>query len=210
MRRILSTLVVGLALTLGLAQAQGVSLAESDTTTVHSFADESEIADAYSRLIRTGDGIAMELRTNGLQPGGAYTVWWVIFNNPGACSAAPGGDMSVPACGEDDLLAADGALAPNPLVRAAILWATGNVADAEGKAHFSAYLPEAATVGEVVYGTGLEDARKAEVHLVVREHGMPDAMRIHQQLNTFEPDVAMGGFCEACTDVQFAVHLPPP
>ncbi|MFQ6027722.1 MAG: hypothetical protein ACE5Q6_09545, partial [Dehalococcoidia bacterium] len=63
---------------------------------------------------------------------------------------------------------------------------------------------------------GLYDAEKAEVHLVVRDHGPVIPLMEQAQLSTF------GGACNAetdptgvgplgdnsCADVQFAIHIP--
>ena len=51
-------------------------------------------------------------------------------------------------------------------------------------------------------GGALQDARTAEIRMVVRYHGPVDPGRLLQQLFTFEPDLA--------TDVQRTIHLPPP
>ena len=56
-----------------------------------------------STLVRNDNGVAMTIHTVGLPAGTADTVWWVIFNNPSACSHGMGGlrcgagDLSVPA-----------------------------------------------------------------------------------------------------------------
>ncbi len=182
---------------------QEVGLVQSSTTGITAFEGLVEIEGGWSQLIRTEDGIAMELHTYDLEPGGAYTAWWVIFNNPGACSEA---------CGEDDIFIFDaqGNLTPNPEADISILWAAGNVAGASGDATFSAYLAEGRPTGEVVVGQGLQDAVGAEVHLVVRSHGAAHLDKLYQQLNSFEAPPALGGVCEICQDVQFAIHQVAP
>jgi hypothetical protein len=182
---------------------QEVALVQSSTTGITAFEGFVEIEDGWSQLIRTEDGIAMELHTYDLEPGGAYTAWWVIFNNPGACSEA---------CGEDDIFIFDaqGNLSPNPEADISILWAAGNVAGASGAATFSAYLAEDRPTGEVVVGQGLQNAVGAEVHLVVRAHGDASVDKLYQQLNSFEPPSALGGVCDICQDVQFAIHQITP
>jgi hypothetical protein len=70
--------------------------------------------------------------------------------------------------------------------------------------------------GQLVFGSGLTDAKKAEVHLVVRDHGPALPGMIEPQVTTFgggctpetEP-TGVGPFGpNACTDVQFAAHVP--
>ncbi|NND52038.1 MAG: hypothetical protein HKN54_06510, partial [Flavobacteriaceae bacterium] len=38
-----------------------------------------------STLHRNAHGITVNYKTSGLIPGNAYTLWWVIWNNPGNC-----------------------------------------------------------------------------------------------------------------------------
>jgi hypothetical protein len=145
-----------------------------------------------SQLVRTPDGVSMNLQTTGLEPGAAYTVWWVVFNNPGSCRDG---------CGEDDL--------GNSNVQATVLWATGHVIGDNGVGNFAAYLAEGDTSDVGPFGLpgddmGLIDSTQAEIHLVVRTHGPPIPGRVKEQISTFE------GGCDvnACEDQQFAVHQP--
>ncbi len=99
---ILTALVFG---TLGVAQTGGLDIAQSTTDTLHHFADASVVDGSWSQLTRTNEGVSIQIDTDQLEPGGVYTVWWVVFNNPGACSPVADGDPGTPACGEDDILA---------------------------------------------------------------------------------------------------------
>ncbi len=72
-----------------------------------------------------------------------------------------------------------------------------------GAATFSGVLSESGAPGEVLVGPALEDARLAEVHLVIRNHGQPDPSRLYAQLSSFELEG-----CAACEDVQFSVFPP--
>ena len=170
--------------------------AESSVATMHDSASRDEIPFAYSTLIRTDEGIAMDLQTDDLEPNAPYTVWWVVFNTPEGCSEA---------CNADDVSGENG---PNPDAGVSVLWATSNVSDAHGRSVFSAYLPEGQPLGQVTVGSGLEDARNAEVHLVIRSHGAADMDRLYTQLNSFEPTPDKGGTCEVCANVQFSIHMP--
>ncbi|MDX1578014.1 MAG: hypothetical protein R3266_06000, partial [Gemmatimonadota bacterium] len=38
-----------------------------------------------SKLVRTADGVSYRLSTSGLEPGNAYTLWFVVFNDPAGC-----------------------------------------------------------------------------------------------------------------------------
>lgn len=146
---------------------------------------------AVSNLVRTGHGVSMTIRTNKLEPG-AYTNWFVIFNDPLSC-------MTIP-CGEDDLDPDD-----KNGVGSSVLFATGNVVGASGKGGFAAHLSEGDTNG-ALFGPGLIDSRVAEVHLIVRYHGPVIPALMPAQINS------VGGGCGPmlfdCDDVQAAVHVP--
>jgi hypothetical protein len=151
------------------------------------------IPGAYSTLIRNDRGVTMTFHTTGLVSGNAYTVWWVIFNNPSAC---------VGGCGEDDLT--------NPAVRASLVFATGHVVGNDTAANFGAWLGVGDTDGVLpnppspagLYG--LENARTAAIHLVVRSHGPADPHLLPDQINSF-----LGG-CSSnpYMNVQASIHEP--
>ena len=108
-----------------------------------------------SAKLTRGDGLVW-IRVNTTRlPAGAYTNWWVIFNNPDACSA--------PGCGGKDF--------PTPAVNASVLFATGGVVTDNGVGHFRAHLEEGDLSGEVLFGPGLTTAEGAEIHYIVRYHG---------------------------------------
>lgn len=193
--RLILALVLAMG-ALGHAQAQDLQ-GESSEANLYTMADNVMITHSWSKLVRTDHAVSMALKTQGLEPDSPYTVWWVIFNNPGACSAAPDGDPGVPVCDTDDLFNADGAFDPRPLPRSSFVWATGGMSDAEGHAFFSAYLEEGDPLGFVSFGPALEDARHAAIHLVVRAHGPTDPDSLYQQLYTPEDDGV---------NVQAAVH----
>ena len=90
----------------------------------------------------------------------------------------------------------------NP-AEASLLWATGTVVGDDGTANFHARLLRRFSLGEVLFGPRLTNAKGAEVHLVVRTHGkvLPDA--IAGQVSSF------GLGCNPeCANVQAAIHKP--
>jgi hypothetical protein len=143
-------------------------------------------------LVRNDGGVTMTLHTSGLVPGNAYTVWWVIFNNPSAC---------IGGCGMDDLA--------RPAVQASLAFATGHVVGND-VANFGAWLGVGDTGGVLSSPPspagpyGLLDSRTAEIHLVVRSHGSALPELLKEQISSFN------GGCppNACMNVQAAVHLP--
>ena len=182
------------------------AMAAPVSTTVHRWADASIVPGASASLVRTDNNVAMRLHTSELDSYGAYTIWWVVFNNPGLCSSA---------CGEDDIFETDDdgnlILIDNgdgtfgtPGVNVSVLFATGHVVGSDGVGNFGASLKEGRSSGEVLFGPGLIDAQGAEIHLVVRTHGELVAGMVNEQISTFD------GGCDVnfCDDQQFAVFTP--
>ena len=144
---------------------------QTSTADVLTFFLEDEVTLAAGDMVgtaelnRTAEGVNLTIDTTMLTAGAAYTIWWIIFNNPGACTPL--------GCGFD---AADFG---NPAVEASVMNATGRVADANGNATFSAFLPvgfmhtEPAS-GNIrqLLGPGLQNVQGAEIHVVVRDHGL--------------------------------------
>jgi len=119
------------------------------------------VAGASAQLVRTANGLSYHISTSGLTPGHAYTLWLVVVNNPAACTATP-------------------CTAPNifsPAARGQVRFAAGHVAGASGDGAFAGAVQEGALSGWVA-NRMLEDASKAEVHLVINDHGpmLPEFM----------------------------------
>jgi hypothetical protein len=163
----------------------------------------TQVVGAFSTLVRTADAIRMHVSTSDLEPGAAYTVWWVIFNNPEFCEDG---------CGLDDI--------QNPTRRAltqvAVGYAAGHVVSQSGKANFSARL----RVGDLSgfgggldsappppLGPGLLDPLGAEVHLVIRTHGQKIPGLVDEQIHSFEGGCTIAPL-PRCVDVQASIHLP--
>jgi hypothetical protein len=177
-------------------------------------ATEQPVAGAFSQIDRGEGTVASKVRTR-VTPGHAYTLWYVIFNNPEACEGE---------CGEDDIFSASGApdLAKIEAARISVVWGkAGGVANPAGRVKLDGGLAvgEAPTnasgegvtvvIGDPADGalvpspvTGLESTG-AEIHLVVQDHGLAqeDPEVLDLQTSSFE------GACNPeCEDVQFAVH----
>ena len=143
------------------------------------------IHDSLATLHRTEDGVELTMDTE--LPEGAYTIWWVVFNNPESC---------VNGCDVGDL--------ETPEVNASLFWATGEVVDDDGRGSFRAELLEGTLpTGEdqIVFGEGLMDSFSAEIHAIARSHGEVIPGQEELQTSTFN------GGCppEGCQDVQFAL-----
>ena len=156
------------------------------------FADSSVVG--TSTLVRTDNGLNMHLSTTGLEPG-AYTNWWIMFQHPEDCGAGPG------FCGGDP-----NDFTPGGPAQFGFGFAAGHVVGPTGEARFASHLSE----GTVLMDDNLdpvvvfEDARSAEIHLIVRHHGPADPGRIPEQIHTGEFDTLGPD-----ADVQFSVHPAP-
>lgn len=159
-----------------------------------------------SKLLRNRKGIAMALKSR-LVPGHAYTIWWVIWNFPENC-IVPG------ACTDADFADAVG-------VGVDVMYAAGNVAGRNGVAGFAGHLKEgdiSASTNEFfgLEPVGLLDAKKAEVHLVVRSHGPKIPGQVQDQLSSYEGGctVFFDPFTEIpdaegeCGDILFSIYPP--
>lgn len=132
----------------------------------------------------------MSFHSSGLTPGTVATAWWAFFNQPKRCATSP--------CGLPDL--------NNPDAQPSLLVATGRVVGADGTADFGAFRAVGDTTG-AVFGPGLVNAMKAEIHLVVRTHGpaiLDDPQTLQAQLSTFN------GGCppNTCANLQISIHQP--
>ena len=165
-------------------------LAAESMSAVYRFADGSAVEGSSSVLTRSMDGVSTTFLTTAT-PGDAYTIWWVVFNDPEHCTGG--------VCDDDDVLPPPG----NVQAGVSVLYASGRVADMMGKAEFGARLKVGDTSG-AVFGPGLMDSVNAEIHVVLRTHGqaMADPTMLHEQISTFN------GGCPPsdCVDEQFAVH----
>ncbi len=171
----------------------------------HTFAP---IQGTSSILHRNKNGITVNFKTKGLIPGNAYTLWWVIWNNPEEC-------LTPNACGDD----ADFGNAL--LVKPEVLYAAGHVVGGSGIGNFSAHLNLNDDSGSVndLFGLppagGLLETQEAEVHLVLRSHGVAQPGMIPDQIHSylggctdsggFGPDSSVEGYCR---DIQAAIHAP--
>jgi hypothetical protein len=184
-----SLLLVAVTFLVAVLPAQAAPAART-VSPVTLFMSTTVVPDAWSALVRNDNGIAATLHTSGLAPGSAATLWWVLFNNPGAC---------VGECDLADLLF-------NPAVLASVQYAAGHVIGGDGVADYGAYLSEGDTSGCAAPSlpcNGLLDSRAALVHLIVRSHGQALPGAIDEQISSFN-----GGCNPTCVNVQASVQQP--
>jgi len=153
-------------------------------TTPDGFLLGSPVPGALANLVRGRNGITTNVQTAVAAPG-AYTVWWVVFNNPGACATY--------LCTFDE---------PDLVSHAA-----GHIVSPGGNANLSGSLRVGGPLGEVIYegpDPGLTNPSGALITLVVRYHGPALAGMIPQQISTFLGGCPPGGGL-SCQDVQLVV-----
>lgn len=179
--------VAGCVTATGLAFADGDDPRTYQTSNAFMFGNPSVNKAGGATLFRSKQQVEMRFATSGLNVNSSYTVWWVIFNNPGAC---------VGGCGLDDL--------SNPAVRASVLYAGGFVTGVGDSGNITAHLAAGdPPIGvDVELGNGLERGNGfgAEIHLVLRTHGTTIPGLVDGQIGSFN-----GGCSPTCANVQAAV-----
>lgn len=158
--------------------AMGGEVSTADTVTFQNADGTAAAGDVVGSgtLVRSASGVGVTIDATMLQVGGAYSVWWIIFNNPEACDPA--------GCTDADFSTA--------AVEASVVNATGRVADMNGNATFNAFLPtgliltNSATGTRQPFGPSLQNVDTAEIHVVVRAHG--PASGNTEQISTLNVD----------------------
>lgn len=153
-------------------------------------------------LLRNENSVELRAEFSGLDANAAYTLWWIIFNNPEECTTG-----AAPAlCGEGDLNPDRDGEGVNPVDRG-VRNASGFITGMAGTANTTGKLKEGAfPTGPAVAGFGqLNDSVGAEIHIVVQTHGSPLVGSVDQQMTI------PGAACNPACEDQFAiVFLPVP
>ncbi len=190
----IAKLVAALTLTLtavGAAPALAVGV-ESGTSSVftlqppgHTFL--AVVPGASSTFVRTPNGINVTLQTTGLPEGHAFTMWALIFNDPTACNAGGCHESK----GDLDIAAVQGS----------VYRVAGHIVGEPASFGGQIKLGDAENARR---GPGLLDPYGAEIHLIVRDHGVAGTGDLLQhQFNNISP-----AFCNvACADVQESIHF---
>ena len=146
----------------------------------------------HMSIMRGADSVDLDAHLTNLNVGHAFTVWAVIWNDPGECAGG---------CGEDDL-----GVPGNAVIFSGI----GGVANGGGNLNGNTTI----TSGDGPIPGGVTDTAGAEIHFVVQDHGMAseDPATLLAQTTTFEGGCGDGvpptGPPDTCVDVQAAVFLP--
>ena len=195
--------------------SQGALAGEMETkTAMHRYSDKAVIDGTEATLMRMDHGVSTTVNTVGLKAGDAVTMWWVVFNQPQNCSDAKCGENDVFNLDADEkfILNDDGKPPFNKAAHAAIQisvsYANGHVIDAGGKAQFRGQLPVGDTT-QALFGPGLVDPMKAEIHLVVRTHQQAKPGQVDEMTYTVHGGCAAKFPNKPCKDIQFAIFMPP-
>ena len=209
MRKLIGVLALSALAATVLASPASAGPPEKQTEAVNYFAGG---AVGEASLVRTNSGVSMRMSTTvdgqlfdlfaGPLPntnwdvGDATTNWFVVFNNPDACTA--------PGCGEDDVQNAATGANNDPEV--GVHFATGHIAGSS-RWRSAASLREGDESG-MVFGYPLVDAMTAEIHIIARSHG-PAANLVPGNLAAAIGSLNGGCEINTCGDAQAAEFKPP-
>ena len=162
---------------------------------------EPSVVPSSGVLHRKKDGVFFDGTFRALESDSAYSIWWIIFNDPSACAQTP--------CGEPDIIAGAGQ----------VFYAGGFTTDGAGVGNVSARLPrgpvpqgadrfsEFVSIIDPASETGLRNTKGAQIGVVARYHGDIDPLILGSQIGTY-----LGG-CDVpgvnCADVQIVIFAPP-
>lgn len=138
-------------------------------------------------LIRAENDLRARIAAGALDPNAAYTIWWVVWNDPSRCSGA---------CGGDDI----------GIPGNSVFYAAGFLTGSDGTANVSAEVSGGRLPNglDVLVPGGLRPGRglRAEVHLVIRSHGPAVVGSVAAQIGQFD------AACLVCVDQQAVVFAP--
>ena len=205
-RRTLTVVCCLIGLTLALAGTASSQSTESgnvktSTNSVYAIASGAVVPAAGASLTRNNNAVFATISSSGLAPGHVITFWWVIYNNPEFCANT--------SCAPPDL--------NNPAVNGSLQYGGGTIADHGGRVNFSGYLAVDDNTGFYLNpmfpnmpnpSPGIVSAKKAQIHLALRSHGLPnpDPAILQQQLTSFPGGCSVA--MPACATLQFSPFFP--
>lgn len=160
--------------------------------------DFRPMPNSSSTMLRNRHGVTLSVNTAGLEPDAAFTVWFLVFNNPEFCAGTAELNCS-PLVGD----------LGNPAVDASAFWGAGRVSDFHGQLDIHSTIFAGGDVpGQRLFGPGLLHATKADIHIIVRSHGSAATLQAAGQLGAALTTIEGGCGINACEDVQAVVHQP--
>jgi hypothetical protein len=196
----IAVLTLALAATVS-SQSNDSGNVKTSIGSVRSLASGAVISAAGASLSRNNDGVFGTISSSGLTPGHVVTFWWAIYNNPEFCANT--------ACAPPDL--------NNPAVNGSLQYGGGTLADVGGRVNFSGYLAVDDNTGFYLNpmfpnmpnpSPGIVSAKKAQIHLALRSHGLPnpDPAILQQQLTSFPGGCSVA--MPACATLQLSPFFP--
>jgi hypothetical protein len=138
---------------------------------------------ATAALVRRPDGVSFSIRTEQLRPHHAYTLWFVVINNPSSCAATP--------CSGPDIVL-------NPATDSQVTYGTGHISGSSGAAGFAGSFQAGPIEGWLPDG-GLFDPLTAEIQLVLNDHGTKLTGYMPEMISTYRA---------GCTDASIPPIFP--
>ena len=138
------------------------------------------IANASGSAKVNENGATIKVNTTGLEPGHAYTMWIVYFNDQTLCEDRSSG---VDGCNGEDL----------PFVGGGVLFGNGQIAGGNGNATFTGRLNSGdgadygppTPAGPPFAFAPYEAGEDNEFHVVIRSHGPKKPGEVGEQINTY-------------------------
>lgn len=160
---------------------------EHEIETHPSQGDVQVIEDTKAQLVTSEEGISVVMNTKELTPGNVYTLWFAIMNQPEACAEAP------KPCKPPDVLE------HTAETQSDVTYGDGIVASKDGTGTFRSFIP-LGKEGYWWFGNGLQSPLKAEIHLILNDHGPVVQNKLTSMLTSYR-----GG----CTDESLPKAFPP-
>jgi hypothetical protein len=190
-----------LAAVLALTIAVPASAGARDKAGMIDFTGAGAPVAGHISISRGAESVDVNVHLRDLNAGHAFTVWAVIWNDPGVCASSP--------CTENDLTKSGNAV---------IFSGMGGVANGGGNLNANSTITTSGIPTGPIPGDGLTNPSGAEIHFVVQDHGMASSVpaELLDQTTLFEGGTVDGcgdGFPpttpeEECVDVQATIFQP--
>jgi hypothetical protein len=182
------TLSAVLALLLALVTVGGAAARADRTSSPMGWHPQTGLSGAVAdgataSLVRRPGGVSFNIRTTGLRPGHAYTVWFVVINNPSACAASP--------CSGPDIVL-------NAATDSQVTYGAGHISGNSGRGGFAGAFGAGAIDGWLP-GGGLWDPMTAEIQLVINDHGPVLRAYLPEMIHTYRA---------GCTEASIPAFFP--
>lgn len=195
------SIALGAALTLllGLSAAGGVAARAEHQTAPIRWHPQTGLSgsvgpDARATLVRRPDGVSFDIRTEQLRPHHAYTVWFVVVNNPSACASTP--------CSGPDIVL-------NAATDSQVSYGAGHISGGSGRAGFAGSF-QAGPIDGWLPGGGLWDPMTAEIQLVLNDHGVMLPAYLPEMTHTYRAGCTDGSIPAIFPDSARADGTPGP